>query len=438
MNDRWFVPSRTAALLAALAGKELRDDDEQTLITTDGYTLRGYVQDTDRDLLENAGLSKVGMGCIDDTPYLVAGTAPETLVMQYETPISHSEIYGAIAGAVESVFKKLKAYTGMRFTVRFSALPVHNVLEADDDEYHVIIGASPPGATSTCSTQALCGVRLQRDLYWVNVPGHAKGRGRVIVDEQGQSVAQIVDHTIYLLTPGVTEDTEIAFSASNGNLLDRILALVSTELTQPAGHDDVEIVHDEDAYLSFVSAQAAKAGTGLPEAIASSERRMSKYLKQYHEELRHLRNLRAMQRATDTLSKKAADSEAGTWTRLANHPRIAGMEVVEEGLHITTTPVTILLNREAYALGPFVVRLAAGEQVAAWALAPRHPEGAHHPHISMTSVVCLGNAGATIHQAIAQGQYVDAIELVLEWLFDGYDLTLATHPITEWPVATEV
>lgn len=120
--------------------------------------------------------------------------------------------------------------------------------------------------------------------------------------------------------------------------------------------------------------------------------------------------------------------------RIISHPSVVSLEMVGDGLQVTTVPLTIEHAGKRYSVGRFAIYINKVGMLSVWNLDRLHPNGVPHPHISRSGSPCMGNASMAIKDAMTQHRYADAIEYLVRWLADGYEDELATHKITEWPL----
>ena len=120
------------------------------------------------------------------------------------------------------------------------------------------------------------------------------------------------------------------------------------------------------------------------------------------------------------------------WMRLHAFAGVQKVSVVDHGIHVETNSLIVACDSVKYRIGSFIIRYC-HDGIFVWSQNSLHKQGIAHPHISESGVVCFGNVGSAITTAAIESRVVDAVELVLRWLTDGYDPELAETKITEWP-----
>src|SRR5690606_10370607 len=112
---------------------------------------------------------------------------------------------------------------------------------------------------------------------------------------------------------------------------------------------------------------------------------------------------------------------------------VANVEVVDDGIHLTSEPVTLVHEGVRYPMGTFTVRLDPEDcSVEAWNDDPLHPDGHHHPHVANKSLACYGNIGLALTKALAAYRYLDAATIAMRWLWT-YSASTTLYKIEEWP-----
>jgi hypothetical protein len=111
--------------------------------------------------------------------------------------------------------------------------PVDEVLYPRDesDELHIVLGARPPGKTVNMWGSYAVGVQLHQDPHGerIFVGARAEGYGRLVKDDSGHCVAQVVGTTIYCFVP--MSEERLYLLASNGtDLFRRVVVLAWDEL----------------------------------------------------------------------------------------------------------------------------------------------------------------------------------------------------------------
>ncbi len=107
--------------------------------------------------------------------------------------------------------------------------------------------------------------------------------------------------------------------------------------------------------------------------------------------------------------------------------------VVEEGLlKVTTHPIELDFEGYLYEFGTFEVDLPLGEgRVAIRGLEGTKVDGYPHPHVSTDGTPCFGNISSTVAQLLGDGDHLQALTLILEFL-RSYSAENPYRRIEQW------
>jgi hypothetical protein len=133
-----------------------------------------------------------------------------------------------------------------------------------------------------------------------------------------------------------------------------------------------------------------------------------------------------------SLQKELRNRVPGELSALKKLDGVVRVEIVDDGIHLTTEPVVLEHEGIRYPMGTFTIRLDPQKcDIEAWTDDPRHPAGHHHPHVERRSLSCHGNIGLALIKAMAAYHYMDAATITMRWL-RSYNAATTLHPIEEW------
>ncbi|MEJ0053302.1 MAG: hypothetical protein WDN10_01050 [bacterium] len=443
----YFLPSRVAKSIPDL-GDDVTLGPEMIFKADDGFFVRGHVLGGPASgilrLLREADLTSCGSSAADGAPVVIVSRKADEndiLITHHQTGENtpESELYPVLLNSSRDALMRFAAYTGLVPRMHFRATRVcEPFAEGDDSTIHFIVGASPPGAISELDRRDLCGVRLHPSGLYRTTNGPTHGRGFLIKDEHDQLCAQVLDRNVFLFTPRLTLETSALFSSEGGDLLLKILRLVSKALAEDRKAETEISLDSAEAYGQHAFASMIASNKDVLAAIKNAESEIERLRTRYHEALAtHRHYIATLAMGSAILEGMVQENAESDWKRLSSNPLVEGLSVLDGALHVRTKPIIGIHEGRRYDYGPFMIRMHFRGTISIWALAPTHPRKLHHPHISERSSPCFGNAGLYIEEALESFRVADALELVLEWLVSGYDPALASVKIEEWPLYQE-
>jgi hypothetical protein len=134
------------------------------------------------------------------------------------------------------------------------------------------------------------------------------------------------------------------------------------------------------------------------------------------------------------LDQSAPDTGSGNdLAALRRLPGVADVVVADDGVVLTTAPLTISHGSAGYDVGRFSIALSAAEGVHVNAVEPRSAPSIAwiHPHVQEDRP-CLGNLRVGIEKLIGTGEFVAAAQVMLGFL-ESYDPASAYCQVEGWP-----
>jgi hypothetical protein len=112
------------------------------------------------------------------------------------------------------------------------------------------------------------------------------------------------------------------------------------------------------------------------------------------------------------------DAEREFQTLMTLAPRAYDdLRVEEDRIVARTYPVIIERDGDNWDLGTFQVILTLdSDDVRITKVSGEKPDGYPHPHVSTSGVPCFGNVGPPLAKLLAEGQYVAALSVLLQFL----------------------
>lgn len=332
---------------------------------------------------------------------------------------------------------------------RFSALVGQGVLIASPETkcvspricdtsfgIHVVIDASPPGDASKLKQENMCGLELADNHRVISHAGPASGRGILVKDEDGETVAQIIDDSFYLFVPLFPPCYRTLMDASGAGLFKKVLRLAWNAYVEWSGKqvapEEVPIGNAEE-YGKFLDGCFEDRLTADRNLVAET----NKEIEELETKIRSLLNdkrliLMLVQQYTVLRAGVDRSQWKKDWEYLHTLSGVKNVSIVDGGIHVKTDMLTTIHEGVKYRLGSFIIRYSY-DGIFVWSHKSVHSRGRAHPHISEVGTVCFGNIGIAIRSAVAEARISDAVGLVLRWLIEGYDPELADTRIEEWP-----
>jgi hypothetical protein len=333
------------------------------------------------------------------------------------------------------MFELLSAVTGCRIDFNHFGGAVRAPQRGDERTITYFAHARPPGVREPGHSL------LVKDIdglpVWTGggarcVLAVTKGRGR-IVSIGGAQVLQVLGRNYYQLQLTYSEHHD---SANRAVLIMKIANALLQDLEEnpsPApftrsGERSVTALHEfaeglVGRQLESVRKEAKEVDFDI---IMLQEKLAEKLLEQ--------RNLAVTMNALreSSLQEELRKRLPGELSALRKLDGITRVEVVEEGIHLTTEPIVLEHEGERYPMGVFTIRLDPQNcKVEAWTDAPLHPDGHHHPHVGKIELSCYGNVGLALIKAMAAYRYLDAGTITMRWL-RSYNEATTLYRIEEW------
>ena len=193
--------------------------------------------------------------------------------------------------------------------------------------------------------------------------------------------------------------------------------------------------HSPDALLGFMIEAHSVLPAIYRTKLAAKEEETAAAHSKYVDLLRDQRMCREAMRMFEGRIGEIRSNPAevtDTWRRLRDHPLIERFYVIESAIHVETKAILCEHEGGAENTGSVVIRFPLNGSFTVWGLKPTHPKGIAHPHINPHGGACFGNVETAIQSAALDGRIADGFDLVLRWLVEGYDPTLAQSKIEEW------
>ena len=297
----------------------------------------------------------------------------------------------------------------------------------------VVLGSPPPGYSTTHEVETLFEIPISDKGYTIAIPTPSVDVGIIVKSSLGESVAQIVENTIYLLL-SVHPSSFEPLSDDGGGIFKKTLMLAWNMYSEQRMETSDTSLHIESAQgfaactlnikveQEIIAAEIKYADDEIEKAQGYLRRTMTKKrtlltrLKTFHEQMSQV------------------DYEQG-WAKLTSSPYFDfATKTSDERIHYFTKPLTIKdAGGTDRFLGRFGIRLQGDDRVTVWSLDYPHYSGIPHPHINKFGDVCLGNVTESLWQLLLDYKEAEAAVLVMRLLAEGYEASLTEHPIEQWP-----
>lgn len=305
----------------------------------------------------------------------------------------------------------------------------------DPDTYNIFIWTSPTGETTGKNIGQVFGEWIDKPEHSIWAPDSVPGRGNILYsdDEDGKkkSVVQIIENNIYLLVP-LMDDLNSAKKA-----IFRRLVVSGLNYIHDHGHEpkpESRASHEE------VSKFVEKAERGYTKDLESIIREYITEIDKLQQTLNaKISTMKQLLKVKSTMENMPIDAGkiARDVEKIYSDPRVDMIEIVENGIVVTTKQIFTEHDGIKYSTGVFAIRVNGVGRLSVWSEKSEHPKGHGHPHITTDTPPCFGNITRAVQEAAAEFRWADAIHYVLEWLTYGYAPELAIVSIEEWPSVIE-
>lgn len=112
---------------------------------------------------------------------------------------------------------------------------------------------------------------------------------------------------------------------------------------------------------------------------------------------------------------------------------IRSCSYVQGAIQVETSTFQMEHEGAFYRLGAYTVRIHPDGSIHVFQLEPQHPKGQIHPHVNQFGIPCLGNITREVMERCISQDIAGAINLLVNFLLEGYDPGVAQAKITEWP-----
>lgn len=345
----------------------------------------------------------------------------------------------SVCDALDESVTYFARYSGLRICVHLvKAL----VLEPDPEckkafDINIVIGSSPPGEFTIREDQYHCGVQLHPKRYWVRMNGPTLGRGTVLATEDEGDFGQMSGNVIWLFAPSINKDNVSIFDTAGGDLIGKLMRLVSRTLAYGVTHAPDCTIESPDDLAQFGRKRHQADIEFCKKQVDQANKNAKDALENYRVAIQERRTYLNVLSTLETQAEEAAERASVAFARVHEMALTRRIFDVDGAIHIETNRIISEANGRKYDYGRLMIRIAVGGKISIWSVETTHPKGIVHPHISPDGAVCFGNVGPAISEALDESHVDDAVELIYDWLERGYDEGLAAIKITEWPDVTE-
>ncbi len=362
----------------------------------------------------------------------VADEKGETLLIGNVKNIFHRTVCEGVSTFATSVGTVVR----LVFGEESYCVPVQTVAEG---WISIVAAGTPPGDIAYESVPSRYNVDItQQEGRRVDVLTGTKGYGNIVVNGYREKVGQIVGKTLYIFLP---ENGRVsALQQDSGDLLRKTLRDVWNAFQQL---ESGEVQHDAPPTLTreVLISEFGDWKRSLIDSLQESQTQIDLQIERVDAELRRLLvHKRANQRVIDVLRAKGAyeDTVSKRWSN-EQTAAIRALEHVHQcsyilgAVQIETTELFVEHEGGIYRMGSYSIRISADGSIFVFQTRPAHPRGYIHPHVNSAAHPCLGNITQAVYDLVLGGDYALAFKLIIDLLMDGYDHSVASVKITEWP-----
>lgn len=294
----------------------------------------------------------------------------------------------------------------------------------------------PPGLWDrTMEVKDLFGIEVWKQGETRLVGSPTQGRGRVI-EENGTCVFQVIGRNYYQLC---LVHCELHEPPNREAIFRKLLGRLGRDLVENEGRKPERLPDTTDEELAaFGSEQAGRVLADLGKELGKTEAEVRRLEEELSGKLRERQGqivrLKAM--ADSEFVRDLHERLPREFGAIRGIEGVAGVRLVDGGIHVETDPVVLEHRGRRYGLGPFIIRLDMSGKVEVWSEKPLHPKGHHHPHIDRVNLACYGNVTIAIDKFMSAYRFADAARLVMRWL-KTYSPETTLIPIEEWPLVDQ-
>lgn len=300
----------------------------------------------------------------------------------------------------------------------------------------VVLGAVPPGYTASRHATHLFGQPIAESGYRARLPAPTIDVGYVVKNDLDESIAQIVDDTIYLFVPinrfGISQliDPTVHLFRRSMNLAWN--AYLEGRPTDPTVSQSITEHHEYVDRTMNPHREIARLRDELADAdaqIEQAQRILTDGL---------AKRARLVATIEGTRARPGFDAE-GVWQNLQDSPFLdAVREASNGGVYYCTKPLIMTdeTGTERY-VGRLAISIERPSDILVWSLDNPHIRGVPHPHVNRYGDLCLGNVTQSVSRLLAEQKEAETAVLIMRMLAEGYDRTLTEHKLEEWPTPEE-
>lgn len=265
-----------------------------------------------------------------------------------------------------------------------------------------------------------------------------EGRGKIIRDEHGNAVAQVIGRNIFTLVYNIlTAEADWADEALSNTIAVGITSILSKE-----DEGDREALTDvwrenlDDHRRSYIRMALAKFRVEegqierdideCNEAVSKARKALASGIRQKKDFQVRLHNLR------DGPLRLREEELVKEFDQLAASPYVTGVECRDGYIDIYTRPIFIDHDGSRYEIGRFRLRLNDTGHIGIDNVDnTADSTGWHHPHISSRSGPCFGNLNESLGKYLADRQFAVVVSLLYRFL-EQYNPHGGVEDIRHW------
>jgi len=275
------------------------------------------------------------------------------------------------------------------------------------------------------------------------------GQGKIITDDEGHQLAEVLPWNIYILFDITHEDglQEVfqsileraipqAMPSDWNEKLKKIKEAEIARRNDEEKHQRELFQRDKEAFRSlYVRAccnRINQAQKSKKTQLTNSERQIEELTGRLVEVSREAEVIRAELAGLESGTTDFAEKFAKEFDQLYENESISRVSIDSEKIEVYTKDIIVQYRNAKYNFGPFLIKIYLSGRYELFALnTPRSSDALVHPHVAQGGQGCLGNISAEVSKLLARQEYVVLINLLIRFL-QSYDSSNPYRRIEEW------
>ena len=355
----------------------------------------------------------------------IAATAA-TVVKMAPAQYSTTKVWFDLTALEESLGRKIKVHRASR---------LYNVDPINDEFYHIWMYATPTKtAKAKDAKRTLLGKKWSREEY----PLEPSNIGKLIIDTDGLPIAEHVENNLYVLYNLKYLDEE---GSADSSVLQMLLAKTIFGEEDFIKHMREEnFKQHQNDFIEFCSKMEFRRKDEIKQRVGELRASVSQASSQLIQSSKELKIVERDMVNYDNLLADAKPSYEREFARIRNISKIISLEINNQSLIVTTTPLTCEdpRNNKIHDMGSYKITIRLDNRYGIrFENLTRTIGGKHHPHVDGDNAPCLGNFNEVLPSLVMQNQFGTIIIMAIKFLESVNTDDPWGAGIVDWPVNAE-